>query len=65
MIWLSAASPSCEVSSMNAADCLPDRLVGREPERHALRARLAEAIAGRGSLTVLAGESGAGKTSLA
>ena len=40
-------------------------LIGRDPERAHLREALAEASAGRGSLVLLAGEAGAGKTALA
>ena len=39
-----------------------DPFVGRQPEMVALRAALAEAFAGRGSLLMLAGEPGIGKT---
>jgi DNA-binding NarL/FixJ family response regulator len=41
-----------------------DRLVGRESERGALAERLASVLAGRGSVVVVAGDSGAGKTAL-
>lgn len=40
-------------------------LVGRQPELEALRARLEEMLAGRGSAAMLAGEAGIGKTALA
>ncbi|MFL6054796.1 MAG: helix-turn-helix transcriptional regulator [Actinoallomurus sp.] len=40
-------------------------LFGREAEQQALRSSLADAFSGRGSLTVIAGEAGAGKTTLA
>jgi ATP/maltotriose-dependent transcriptional regulator MalT len=42
-----------------------DQLVDRELEREALDAHLAEARAGRGSIVLLAGEAGVGKTVLA
>jgi predicted ATPase len=41
-----------------------DRLAGRESERGALAERLASVLAGRGSVVVVAGDSGAGKTAL-
>src|SRR6266511_3692653 len=44
---------------------MDDQLIGREHERAQLEACLAEARAGRGSLVLLAGEAGVGKTSLA
>jgi len=40
-------------------------LFGRDQERAALRTSVADTFAGRGSLTVIAGEAGAGKTALA
>jgi DNA-binding CsgD family transcriptional regulator/DNA polymerase III delta prime subunit len=43
----------------------PSRLVGRERELTILRERLAAAIAGRGSLVLIGGEAGVGKTALA
>jgi len=43
----------------------PQPLVGREQELTVLRARLAEAIAGRGSLGLIGGEAGVGKSALA
>jgi predicted ATPase len=42
-----------------------DQLIGREREQAQLRAWAAEALAGRGSLALLAGEAGVGKTTLA
>ena len=42
-----------------------DQLIGRERERALLQACVAEALAGRGSLVLLAGEAGVGKTTLA
>ena len=42
-----------------------DQLIGREREQARLQAWAAEAFAGRGSLVLLAGEAGVGKTSLA
>jgi tetratricopeptide (TPR) repeat protein len=44
---------------------MDDQLIGREHERAQLEACLAEARAGRGSLVLLAGEAGVGKTTLA
>jgi DNA-binding NarL/FixJ family response regulator len=41
-----------------------DKLIGREREQAQLRAWAAEALGGRGSLVLLAGEAGVGKTSL-
>jgi tetratricopeptide (TPR) repeat protein/predicted Ser/Thr protein kinase len=43
----------------------PWKLVGREAERAELRRRLEEALAGRGSLVLIGGEPGIGKTRLA
>jgi hypothetical protein len=42
-----------------------DQLIGRERERSQLGACVTEALAGRGSLVLLAGEAGVGKTTLA
>ena len=42
-----------------------DQLIDREREQARLQAWAAEALAGRGSLVLLAGEAGVGKTSLA
>jgi predicted ATPase len=42
-----------------------DRLIGRERERALLQAYVTEALAGSGSLVLLAGEAGVGKTTLA
>jgi ATP/maltotriose-dependent transcriptional regulator MalT len=42
-----------------------EQLVDREAEREALRARLADAAEGRGSIVLLAGEAGVGKSTLA
>jgi len=42
-----------------------DQLIGRERERALLQACVTEALAGSGSLVLLAGEAGVGKTSLA
>jgi DNA-binding NarL/FixJ family response regulator/lipopolysaccharide biosynthesis regulator YciM len=44
---------------------MDNQLIGREHERAQLEACLAEARAGRGSLVLLAGEAGVGKTTLA
>jgi len=44
---------------------MDEELIGREPERAQLDAWVAEARAGRGSLVLLAGEAGVGKTALA
>ena len=41
------------------------QLIGREREREQVRGWVAEALAGRGSLVLLAGEAGVGKTTLA
>jgi len=43
----------------------PSLLVGRERELASLRAHLARAIAGQGSLVLIGGEAGIGKTALA
>jgi len=48
-----------------AARAALPRLVGRERERAALRASLAQAAAGRGSVLCLSGGTGTGKTALA
>jgi MoxR-like ATPase len=42
-----------------------DQLIGRERERALLQACVTEALAGSGSLVLLAGEAGVGKTTLA
>jgi DNA-binding CsgD family transcriptional regulator len=42
-----------------------DQLIGREREWALLRAHVTDALAGRGSLVLLAGEAGVGKTTLA
>jgi predicted ATPase len=42
-----------------------DQLIGRERERALLQACVTEAVAGSGSLVLLAGEAGVGKTTLA
>jgi MoxR-like ATPase len=44
---------------------MDDQLIGRERERARLEAAVREALAGRGSLVLLAGEAGVGKTTLA
>ena len=44
---------------------MDERLIGREREREQLRVCVAEALAGRGTLVLLAGEAGVGKTALA
>ena len=44
---------------------MEDALIGREPERSALEALVARARAGDGSIVLLAGEAGIGKTTLA
>src|SRR5678815_4554555 len=44
--------------------CVEQRSVGREEERRALRAALAEVNAGRGIVIDVAGEPGMGKTTL-
>src|SRR5437870_12644311 len=43
----------------------PVALVGRDQERAALRARLAATVEGHGSLVLVSGEAGIGKTTLA
>src|SRR5947209_9809817 len=50
---------------MTALTPLPQPLVGREREQTALRERLAAAIGGQGSLVLIGGEAGIGKTTLA
>ena len=50
---------------MNAAWSSPLPLVGRDLELGALRARLADALAGRGSLVLIGADAGVGKTALA
>jgi predicted ATPase len=42
-----------------------DQLIGRERQRALLQAWVTEALAGRGSLVLVAGEAGVGKTTLA
>jgi predicted ATPase len=42
-----------------------DELIGREDEQALLRGWVSEASAGRGSLVLIAGEAGVGKTTLA
>jgi MoxR-like ATPase len=42
-----------------------DQLIGRERERALLQACVTEALAGSGSLVLLAGEAGVGKTTVA
>jgi len=54
------AAPRAEAASAAAP-----RLVGRERERAALRAGLAQAVAGRGGMLCLSGGTGTGKTALA
>jgi DNA-binding CsgD family transcriptional regulator len=44
---------------------MSEQLLGRGPERAQLDARVAAALSGRGSLVLLAGEAGVGKTTLA
>ena len=44
---------------------MQEELIGREPERAQLDAWVTEAVAGHGSLVLLAGEAGVGKTTLA
>ena len=44
---------------------MQEELIGREPERAQLDAWVTEAMAGHGSLVLLAGEAGVGKTTLA
>ena len=46
-------------------DGVQEELIGREPERAQLDAWVTEAMAGHGSLVLLAGEAGVGKTTLA
>jgi len=43
----------------------PTPFIGREPERHAITARLEEAMQGKGSIVMIGGEPGVGKTRLA
>src|SRR5215510_10742969 len=49
----------------DAASTVPVRIVGRDPERAALRASLEQAAAGRGGVLCLSGGTGTGKTALA
>jgi DNA-binding CsgD family transcriptional regulator len=51
--------------SREAHRILPARLFGRENELQTLRTNLADALSGRGSLIVIAGEAGVGKSALA
>jgi hypothetical protein len=44
---------------------MSEQLLGRGPERAQLDAQVAAALSGRGSLVLLAGEAGVGKTTLA
>jgi predicted ATPase len=50
---------------MHAPIPAPSRLVGRDRELTILRERLAAALASRGSLVLIGGEAGIGKTTLA
>src|SRR3954447_4771824 len=47
-----------------AASSSPPPLVGRDRELRALRARLADTLAGRGGLVLISGEAGIGKSAL-
>src|SRR4051812_6726027 len=50
---------------MHAPESAPSALVGRERELATLRERLVSALAGHGSLVLIGGEAGIGKTALA
>ena len=50
---------------MHAPESAPSALVGRERDLATLRERLASALAGHGSLVLISGEAGIGKTTLA
>ena len=61
-----ARSPPCCVRTPPADPPMgEDELIGRERERALLASPIAEALAGHGSLILLAGEAGVGKTTLA
>src|SRR3954466_12692559 len=57
--------PTCWMRYTVTASPLPAPLVGRERELAVLRAHLARALARQGSLVLLSGEAGVGKTALA
>jgi DNA-binding NarL/FixJ family response regulator len=63
--WSSILPAGRRRSRFSASASMDDQLIGRERERARLEAWLAEALAGRGSLVLLAGEAGVGKTTLA
>ena len=62
LTWIAQWRRSC-VAPEN--DGVQEELIGREPERAQLDAWVTEAMAGHGSLVLLSGEAGVGKTSLA
>jgi DNA-binding winged helix-turn-helix (wHTH) protein len=62
--FVAAVHETPEALHDDATNAAAGRLVGRDRERAALRAGLAQTAAGRGSMLCLAGEPGTGKTAL-